>query len=333
MGLFDFIKRSAQSAAADAGTPAARSLCSRRPSRMPPAGPRSRCRLRSHRRRRSPKTLNLDAAQFAPISSADARGSSQSIDDGAANPWWGRLDTIPPASDERTLLIDRSLVAYGLLKPEDLVEIHKIGDQMLEISGDQAIAAEQARAAVEASRGRSQATERTEKGGIRRTETQARRGRRRSQGHRHHFPGPRRLAWPGRPSRQCREAASGQAARARLARRRRAGAGNLDLSIALAGVSLAMQRSGFITFASRCRRNRAASGSFRLRTATWQRPSAGFSKTFSSGCRRIRRRMASFKGRSIRIQCTAARRAAYSCECRSEGLFSNDYVSSRSRCS
>ena len=68
-----------------------------------------------------------------------------------SNPWWGRLDTIPPASDERTLLIDRSLVAYGLLKPEDLVEIHKIGDQMLEITGDQAIAAEQARAAVEAS--------------------------------------------------------------------------------------------------------------------------------------------------------------------------------------
>ena len=52
------------------------------------------------------------------------------------NPWWGRLDTIPPATDERTLLIDRTLVAYGLLTPEDLVEIHKIGDQMLEIKGD-----------------------------------------------------------------------------------------------------------------------------------------------------------------------------------------------------
>lgn len=49
------------------------------------------------------------------------------------------------------MLIDRSLVAYGLLKPEDLVEIHKIGDRMLEYSGDRAIAAEQARAAVAAS--------------------------------------------------------------------------------------------------------------------------------------------------------------------------------------
>jgi retron-type reverse transcriptase len=68
-----------------------------------------------------------------------------------SNPWWGRLDTIPPASDERTLLIDRSLVAYGLLKPEDLVEIHKIGDQMLEHTSDRAIAAEMANAAVQAS--------------------------------------------------------------------------------------------------------------------------------------------------------------------------------------
>jgi retron-type reverse transcriptase len=48
-------------------------------------------------------------------------------------------------------LIDRSLVAYGLLKPEDLIEIHKIGDQMLEITGDQAVAAEMARSAVAAS--------------------------------------------------------------------------------------------------------------------------------------------------------------------------------------
>lgn len=95
--------------------------------------------------------LDLDAAQFAPISSADALAAARSSTTIRSNPWWGRLDTIPPASDERTLLIDRSLVAYGLLKPEDLVEIHKIGDQMLEIKGDAALAVEQARAAVAAS--------------------------------------------------------------------------------------------------------------------------------------------------------------------------------------
>ncbi len=61
---------------------------------------------------------------------AQARASSTV----RTNPWWGGLDTIPPASDERTMLIDRSLVAYGLMKPEELVEIHKIGDRMLELS-------------------------------------------------------------------------------------------------------------------------------------------------------------------------------------------------------
>jgi retron-type reverse transcriptase len=98
-----------------------------------------------------PKTLALDVSQFAPISSADALAQARASSTVRSNPWWGRLDTIPPASDERTMLIDRSLVAYGLLKPEDLVEIHKIGDQMLEFTGDRAIAAEQARAAVAAS--------------------------------------------------------------------------------------------------------------------------------------------------------------------------------------
>ena len=45
--------------------------------------------------------------------------------------WIGRVDTIPPQSDERTALIDRGLILRGLLKPEDLVEIHRIGDLWL----------------------------------------------------------------------------------------------------------------------------------------------------------------------------------------------------------
>jgi RNA-directed DNA polymerase len=98
-----------------------------------------------------PRTLNLDAAQFAPMSSADALAQARASTTVRSNPWWGRLDTIPPASDERTLLIDRSLVAYGLLNPDDLVEIHKIGDRMLEITGEEALTAERAQEAVKAS--------------------------------------------------------------------------------------------------------------------------------------------------------------------------------------
>ena len=95
-------------------------------------------------------SLDFDVSQFAPISSRDALAQARASSTVRSNPWWGRLDTIPPATDDRTLLIDRSLVSYGLLKPEELVEIHKIGDQMLEISGDKSRAVEIARAAVNA---------------------------------------------------------------------------------------------------------------------------------------------------------------------------------------
>ena len=143
MGFFDFVKRWFNSSPPSSGSGSpVRPVQPVRPVPSPPV-------VRSAPPK--PRTLNLDASQFAPISSAEARAQARASTTVRSNPWWGRLDTIPPASDERTLLIDRSLVAYGLLTPDDLVEIHKIGDQMLEISGDQAIAAERARAAVTAS--------------------------------------------------------------------------------------------------------------------------------------------------------------------------------------
>lgn len=42
--------------------------------------------------------------------------------------WMERTDVIPPASDEQTELIDRSLELRGLLSREELVEIHRTGD-------------------------------------------------------------------------------------------------------------------------------------------------------------------------------------------------------------
>jgi retron-type reverse transcriptase len=45
--------------------------------------------------------------------------------------WIGRIDTIPPQSDERTALIDRGLVLRGLLTEAELVEIHRVGDLWL----------------------------------------------------------------------------------------------------------------------------------------------------------------------------------------------------------
>lgn len=45
--------------------------------------------------------------------------------------WIGRVDTIPPQSDERTALIDRGLILRGLLDETQIAEIHRVGDLWL----------------------------------------------------------------------------------------------------------------------------------------------------------------------------------------------------------
>ncbi len=45
--------------------------------------------------------------------------------------WIGRVDTIPPQSDERTALIDRGLILRGLLTEVQITEIHRVGDLWL----------------------------------------------------------------------------------------------------------------------------------------------------------------------------------------------------------
>ncbi len=55
--------------------------------------------------------------------------------------WFGRRDLIPPAQDTRTHLIDRAMVTHGLLTPEDLEHIHKIGAEMDRVRPDLAHAA------------------------------------------------------------------------------------------------------------------------------------------------------------------------------------------------
>ena len=46
--------------------------------------------------------------------------------------WIGRVDVIPPESDERTALVDRGLVLRGFFTEAELAEIHAIGDAWLE---------------------------------------------------------------------------------------------------------------------------------------------------------------------------------------------------------
>jgi len=45
--------------------------------------------------------------------------------------WIGRVDVIPPQSDERTALVDRGLILRGYFTKEELDEIHEVGDAWL----------------------------------------------------------------------------------------------------------------------------------------------------------------------------------------------------------
>ena len=75
--------------------------------------------------------------------------------------WIGRVDTIPPQSDERTALIDRGLILRGMLTEEQIGAIHRVGDQWLEhhdaIKIADAVAHKTADAAVAAERERRKA--------------------------------------------------------------------------------------------------------------------------------------------------------------------------------
>ena len=81
---------------------------------------------------RTETKLALDASQFQPLPADQVRSQAMSS---TFTGWWefGRRDRIPSPTDPRTKLIDQALVGQGLIKPEELVRIHEIGQQMEEL--------------------------------------------------------------------------------------------------------------------------------------------------------------------------------------------------------
>ncbi|MGB7324060.1 MAG: reverse transcriptase family protein [Rubripirellula sp.] len=96
--------------------------------------------------RRPPVTLDLNAADFLPISRDDLLAAAKKTTLWG-NPWFGRRDIIPPVADPRTKLIDRAMVSRGLLTPDQLTEIHRIGAEMDHYRPAQILIESQARAA------------------------------------------------------------------------------------------------------------------------------------------------------------------------------------------
>jgi RNA-directed DNA polymerase len=84
-----------------------------------------------------------------------------------SSPWMNRQDIIPPAGDERTALIDRGIVLHGLLNPDQLTEIHRVGDQWLRHRDAaklaKTVAHTNAEAALEAARAEKAATKERKK--------------------------------------------------------------------------------------------------------------------------------------------------------------------------
>ena len=119
--------------------PARRAPAPRRARRRAPRDPRPRCTpprapgaaqpapaARSRRKRQIP----FAAEGILGLSADELRKRALRI-----NPyrtaWIGRVDTIPPQSDERTALIDRGLILRGLLTEQQIAEIHRVGDLWL----------------------------------------------------------------------------------------------------------------------------------------------------------------------------------------------------------
>jgi RNA-directed DNA polymerase len=80
-----------------------------------------------------PVKLNLDAGHFTPVSAEELKKRAGQLSWNWASVNFDRRDQIPSAGEPRTQLIDRALVAEGLLTPEQLVEIHQIGSEMAEL--------------------------------------------------------------------------------------------------------------------------------------------------------------------------------------------------------
>jgi RNA-directed DNA polymerase len=142
MVIFGFLKKKTQPPA-------------RRPTWSPPPPPPQPARsgLTSSgqpgaRQRPQAKALELDVTQFTPLSDAQIQQAAPATGTAWGNLWFGRRDLIPPADDPRTNLIDRGMVAHGLITPEELTEIHRVGKEMDQVRPDIAMASHVAQRAV-----------------------------------------------------------------------------------------------------------------------------------------------------------------------------------------
>ena len=97
----------------------------------------------------SPTRAQLEAGELAPqIAEHELRDSPLQSDSLS----FGRRDRIPTAADPRTKIIDEAMIARGLITPERLAEIHRVGEEMDRIDPPREHFMQRAEAAAELDR-------------------------------------------------------------------------------------------------------------------------------------------------------------------------------------
>ena len=203
--------------------------------------------------------------------------------------WIGRVDTIPPQSDERTALIDRGLILRGLLTEEQITEIHRVGDLWLKHYDAVHLAEAAARQTATGRGGGGAQAQGRDQG----AEEEARRpSARNTAPRRSPAAGPRTSCSSGAASRRAsataargRGARRARAARALLAGRRGARAGDLGAAPALAGLPHRGAPRARTTSTSRCPSAPAARGCSQRPTSPSPRRRSGCCTTSSRSSR------------------------------------------------
>ena len=76
-----------------------------------------------------PRDTGAKASDFLPIRRENLLQQGEEVRRTTGWMFFGRRDLIPPPTDPRTLLIDRGMVTQGFLDPDQLAEMHRIGDE------------------------------------------------------------------------------------------------------------------------------------------------------------------------------------------------------------
>lgn len=117
MGLWDFFKKRGST-----GKPA------EQPTPAPPPIPQP-LPAKSDVAPASPPPTEYAPNDFLPIPRNELLALAKEIRRTTGWMFFGRRDLIPPADDPRTKLIDRGMVSNGILTPEQLAEMHQVGDE------------------------------------------------------------------------------------------------------------------------------------------------------------------------------------------------------------